>query len=105
MKPYRHVNLSASELTTLENGYKNGAKPHFRARCHGLILSSQGLKITEIASLYNKDEETIRNWMNNWESKGISGLFIAKGRGQKPALSVSTEETVAMVKKKSGNNP
>lgn len=104
MKPYRYIKLSPNELAILENGHKTGAKSHFRIRCHSLILSSQGLKVTEIAALYQKDEETIRNWMNKWESEGLSGLFISKGRGRKPALLTSSEKTVALVKKKSGSN-
>ncbi len=101
MKAYRHVVLSPSELATLENGYKNGSKFHFRIRCHSLILSSQGLKVTEIASFYKKDEETIRKWMNKWASQGLSGLMIAKGRGKKPALRECVKETVTLVKKNS----
>ena len=105
MKPYRHVLLSAVELQTLEEGHRNGKRPHFRVRCHSLILSHKGMKVSEIASLYEKHEETVRSWMDKWESKGIVGLFIAKGQGRKPILRVADEGVVELVKKKSRNSP
>ena len=63
------------------------------------------MKVSEISSLYGKHEETVRSWMDNWESKGIAGLFISKGRGRKPALSTEPEAAVELVKKKSVSNP
>jgi transposase len=105
MKPYRYVSLSPSELETLEEGHRNGHRPHFRVRCHSLILSHRGMKVEEIATLYEKHEETIRTWMTNWETKGIAGLFIAKGQGKKPVLRVEDEVAVELVKKKSRYSP
>ena len=105
MKPYRYIALSAAELETLENGYKNGKKFHFRTRCHSLLLSHRGFKVVEIATLLKKDECTVRRWMDNWEHKGIVGLFLGKGRGKKPALVATEAHVVELVKKKSGNSP
>lgn len=105
MKPYRYVILSPDELRTLEEGQRNGKQSHFRVRCHSLILSHRGMKVQEIALVYEKHEDTVRGWMDKWESKGIVGLFIAKGQGRKPILRTTDEEVVDLVKKKSKNNP
>lgn len=105
MRPYRYIKLSEFEVAVLEEGYKQGDKLHFRIRCHSLLLSHEGYRIEQIASLHKKRLETVRDWMNDWELHGISGLEIKKGRGRKASLSLTALETVEMIKKKSKNNP
>ena len=105
MKPYRYIKLSEAEEAVLSEGYKFGGKSHFRIRCHSLLLSHQGYRIEQIASIQNKRLETVRDWMNDWELQGIKGLEIQKGRGRKPALSLCALETVELVKKKLKNTP
>jgi transposase len=105
MKPYRYIKIDENEYKTLLEGLNNGKKSHFRIRCHALILSHQGWKIESIASLYSKRLETIRDWMDDWELKGVVGLMIQKGRGRKATLQVTASETVELIKKKSKNNP
>ena len=105
MKPYRYTKLEEVEHMTVSEGYTNGGKNHFRVRCHALLLSHEGWKIESIASLHKKRLETIRDWMNDWDSYGIMGLMIKSGRGRKATLQVSDMETVDLVKKKSKNNP
>lgn len=104
MKPYRFTKLEGNDKAMLSDGYNNGKKSHFRIRCHAILLSDEGWRVEEIASLYKKRLETIRDWMNDWDSKGIMGLMIEKGRGRKAALKLSNIETIDMVKKKSENN-
>jgi transposase len=101
MKPYRYVHLSDLEKETLEECYKNHEKSHVRIRSQSLLLSNVGWKKHEIAELHQKLPDTIRDWLNNWECKGISGVMIAKGRGRKSILSLTNPEEVALVKKKS----
>lgn len=104
MKPYRHIKLDEPASIMLNEGHKNGKKSHFRIRCHAILLSSKGYRVDFIASLYKKRSETIRDWMNDWDSKGIIGLMIQQGRGRKGGLSVNNPSTVELIKKKSKNN-
>jgi len=105
MKPYRHIELSETEKCLLEDGFKNGNKSHFRTRCHAILLSSEGMRIDAISSLYKKRMETIRDWMNDWTTDGIKGLMIQQGRGRKATLNVGNITTVAIVKKKVKEQP
>lgn len=100
MKPYRYLHLNA-DIDALSAGFKNGSSDHFRTRCHSLLLSREGMKITEVAALYHKQPASIRKWITNFEKYGISGLHIQPGRGRKGTLSTENAGDVAVVKKKS----
>lgn len=97
----RTFELTETEKLTLENGHKNHPKAHFRQRCHTLLLCGTGLRIKDVAKLYNIRTRTIYTWMNKWETIGITGLYIASGRGLKSKLGQLSEDRVKLVKKKS----
>lgn len=86
-------NLTEEEIQTLLEGYQNSQKAHFRNRCHSILLSSEGYKVSEIAAFYKVRTRTIYTWFNRWESNGILGLILQKGRGVKAKLDqLSPEE-------------
>lgn len=97
----RILKLSASEKATLEAGYKNSIKSHFRNRCHSILLSYEGYSVSEIAKLYKVRTRTIYTWFNRWEEMGLVGLMILKGRGVKAKLdelsSVQIEQVKAVI--------
>lgn len=100
MTPYRYIKLTPSEREIIEKGYKDGKIHNFRVRCHALLLSCDKMCVPDIAKLLDKQEKTIRQWMNRWESSAISGLYIQKGRGCKPLLSKANTQIVEEIKKK-----
>jgi transposase len=100
MKPYRYIQLSAVQTTVLESCFQKHEKAHVRMRSHAILLSSRGWKVPDIAELYSKQRDTIRDWFDSWEKEGLAGLLISKGRGRKAVLCVENLETVALVKKK-----
>lgn len=104
MKPYRYIILSATDNLAVVNGAKFGETHNFRERCRAIDLSNRGQTVPQIAFLLEKREETIRQWFNNWEKEGLSGLKIKPGRGLKPKLSITDASLVAEIKKKSKNN-
>jgi len=95
----RFIKLQKTEQVTLENGYQNHPKHHFRQRCHALLLSHRGKSCPEIANLFNIRTRTVYTWMDRWESQGLVGLMIQSGRGLKPILSISDLDLVDKVKK------
>ena len=96
----RYIKLLETERKTLEEGYKNHAKYHFRIRCHALILSDEGIQVKEIAKIYKTRTRTIYTWFDRWIKMGLAGLMILPGRGLKPKLSVHDTNMVNTIKKK-----
>lgn len=101
----RILNLSSSEQATLEAGYKNSRKHHFRNRCHSILLSYEGYTVSEIAKLYKVRSRTIYTWFNRWESMGLVGLMILQGRGVKAKLDELSEAQMEQVKAVIGSDP
>ncbi len=86
MRPNRYIQLSPSELITLEEGYKNVTHHQFKSRCHCLILSHQGYDMKTLKDIFNVSRPTITNWFDSWETNGIAGLWNQKGQGRKTIL-------------------
>ena len=99
MKKWRYISLTESDYYLVELGYQEGEKHHYRERCHAILLSHQHYKIMDIARMFNKKEDTIRTWFNQWELHGLKGLEIQPGRGLKPKLVTENVELVDFVKK------
>jgi len=95
----RYTKLTTIEQQTLEEGYKNHPKAHFRLRCHALLLSHEGMPIKSIRKITKTRSRTIYTWMDRWEQMGIVGLSILKGRGKKPTLCDKDEKLVTLIKK------
>ncbi len=99
------THLTQEEKQTLEEGYRNSSKAHFRNRCHSILMSYEGYKVKEIARIYKVRTRTIYTWFDNWEAHGISGLIMAKGRGVKAKLDQLCEQQEHTLKEAVGNNP
>ncbi len=105
MQANRYVTTSNEDTTTLEEAVKNHNKAYFRRRREGLLLSSRGYKIAQIAQLYKVRTHTVRAWMDNWEQTGLAGLQIASGRGRKAAIQLSDIALVKQIKQELELNP
>ena len=97
--------MTQEEKQTLEEGYRNSSKAHFRNRCHSVLLSYEGYKVKEIARIYKVRTRSIYTWFNDWEAHGISGLIMGKGRGVKAKLDQLCEQQVQTLKEAVGDNP
>lgn len=89
----------------MEEGVKNHKKAYFRMRCEGLLLSNRGYKVEEIARLFEVRTHTVRFWMNRWESYGVAGLQISKGRGRKASISLTDTQLVEAIEEQVKLNP
>lgn len=109
--------LTDSEIQALEDGYKNDRRHYFRRHCHCILLSNEGYSPSSLAKLFDVRKHTVLDWFNVYESEGISGLVIKKGRGRKSILDSSIAEKVveladgntckaeALIEQKVFNNP
>ena len=91
-------NLTADQISALENGFKYGETHHYRSRCQCILLSYQGKSVPELCEFYQKSNLTIYNWFNRWESEGLQGLEIRSGRGRKRKLDFDNSDHVEQVK-------
>ena len=85
---YKFVSkLSDEDVIKLKEVFTQHLKHRVRVRAHSLLLSNEGYKIQEIAKLYKVHINTVSEWINSWDSCGLSMLFEAQGRGRKPIYS------------------
>jgi transposase len=105
MSKARYIkDLSEEEKKALEQGYLHGSSSLFRKHCQAILLSNQGLSVQELMKIFNCRKNTIYDWMNNWEQKGIEGLKVRAGRGRKAILDCHNTEEVALVQSKISEN-
>ena len=97
--------LTEKEIQQLEYHYKNAKKHHFRIRCQIILLSNEGLKVSEIANRLKKDVDTIYSWINRYDSQGFEGLGNRKGQGRTATLSDLTKDQIAILEKEVKNEP
>ena len=90
----RFIQLSSSEILTLEDVRNHHPQFQFRNRSHCLLLSNQGHDITSLMGIFNVSRITIYNWFNRWDSQGLMGLYNEKGQGCKPILTDADIEKV-----------
>src|SRR5437588_12381611 len=74
--------LTESQRHTLAEIMKHEAIPRARVRAHGILLSSQGMKIKEIAKIYQVDRDTVATWIKKWEQHGVASLYDKTRRGR-----------------------
>jgi len=101
----RFIKLTKEDRETLENGYRDFAKHHFRQRCQSILLSDEGITVPELAKMFKVRTRTIYTWMDRWTTFGVEGLKILPGRGIKAKLKITDPDLVDLVKKKQSNLP
>ena len=77
----RQINFETQKLLT--RIHKQSSHHQVRQRSHCLLLTSQGMKNTELKRIFAVSEKTLYNWFNAWESRGLVGLYNRPGRGRK----------------------
>lgn len=97
--------LTEQEFQELEEGYKTGAKHHFRQRCKGILLSHEGYSVAEISNLLGHGKDAIYSWLNNYDAKGIIGLQNQSGQGVKARLDSLSKEDQKELEKTVAKSP
>src|SRR3989449_11486245 len=78
--------LTENQRHTLAEIMKHDAIPRARVRAHGILLSSQGMRIKEIAKIYQVDRDTVATWIKKWEQSGMASLYEKPRSGRPPKL-------------------
>jgi len=82
------VELSDAERAKLEGWVKNPPKPHLRKRAWAILLVADGQPMYEVAEDYRVrvHRTTVSEWVQRYQSNGITGLKVKPGQGRKPAF-------------------
>jgi len=86
--------LTESQRHTLAEIMKHDATPRARVRAHGILLSAQGMKIKEIAKIYQVDRDTVATWIKKWEQHGVASLSDKPRSGRPPKLTPEEQDLV-----------
>jgi transposase len=74
--PLRLRDLSADELAELHSAYRETKEARIRSRVQiVLLVAEHKLTAPEIAKIVRVNDQTVRNWLRRYESRGIAGLF------------------------------
>lgn len=82
----RRIRLSIEEAITLKECMLGSQDARQINRCHALLLSHKGYTINQLADIFDVDRDTISNWFERWQSKGLEGLSDAVRSGRPPKL-------------------
>lgn len=83
--------LTPEETQTLEEAYRNHPNHRVRQRAWGLLLSNRGYLAARLCELFEVRHETVSAWFENWETRGVVGLFDKPRRGR-PAIFGADEQ-------------
>jgi hypothetical protein len=88
MPKYRTIELTGSEKAALIEIRDYAEKPYLRERASAILQVADGRSGRWVALnglLRRRVPDTIYAWLDRYESEGLAGLTIRKGRGRPPA--------------------
>ena len=97
MPKRRYFTLSEAEMVELEKVRDHDEKPYMREKASALLKIAGGQSAHSVALhglLKPRDPDTIYSWLDIYESEGVAGFLVKKGRGRKPAFSPEYEEEI-----------
>jgi len=74
-------------LQKLSQISKKAKSKQERIRAHALILSNDGRKSQELATIFDVSQRTIFQWFKDFKEMGLDSLVQKSGRGRKNKLS------------------
>ena len=76
---------------------KKGKSKQERIRAHALVLSNEGKKSQELATIFDVTQRTVFQWFRDFKELGLDSLAQQSGRGRKTKL--SADKDLDIVKK------
>lgn len=67
------IDLTPEEQSQLETT-RRSRRSQVAERCHYVLLNAQGLSVPQIAQRLERNEHTIRKWLNAYHQQGVAGL-------------------------------
>ncbi|MEA1917418.1 MAG: helix-turn-helix domain-containing protein [Campylobacterota bacterium] len=83
----KKINIDDAEIIDKLKELKNfGTSKQERIRSHAVLLLSDGVKLSEIAKIFDVSDRMVYNWISEWNNLGLTSLKRKKGDGRKPLL-------------------
>ena len=98
-------NLSAEEISRLEQLWQTGNNFRFRNRSQAILLSFQKVPMDEIAKICQVGRDAVSSWIRKWEASGEAGLKDEPKSGRRPKLSEAEEKEALKLALKIPNAP
>ncbi len=86
--------LTKDTIKLLKRIYKQSKYYQVRQRSHCILHPHERYKISELMAIFGVSRNTIYNWLNNWESSGLVGLYNREGRGRKKLFDTRQQEII-----------
>jgi transposase len=86
--------LTDVEIQTLHAMHRYHPSRRARMRAHSLLLSHQGVSMPQIACMYQVDYRSVSSWIDQWQTRGLVGLYDQPGAGRRPILSLDEQQKV-----------
>lgn len=95
----RIIILNEEEEEELKKIRDKDPKPYFREKAAAILKIASGMSANSVAKfglLKKRKPDTIYDWLNDWETNGISSFAVQKGRGRhlKQTLSEGDKEAL-----------
>ncbi len=94
MGKIKQLELTEVQLRQLENGFRKGRSHCLRMRCRAVLLKAEGLSSAKAGEQTQMSLVSVNAWVHRFLSEGIAGLETRAGRGRKPIMDCSDEESV-----------
>jgi transposase len=86
--------ISSETLSLLHRIYQRSRHHQVRQRAHCLFLRQQGYSIVQLMDIFLVSRNTLYNWFNAWESRGLISLYNRPGQGRKPTFTPEQEQQI-----------
>ena len=83
--------LTARERVALNELYKTSRVVTLVHRCHAILLSADGWRVSMIAELLRVDQSTVHRWLDRFAEEGVAGLSTQWSDGRPPVWDESYE--------------
>lgn len=94
MAKIKVIQLTDQQRLQLVEGFRQGKSHAYRMRCRAVLLKSAGLTSKQVGLQTEMTNISVNFWVKRFETEGIKGLGTRPGRGRKPIMDYSDEETV-----------
>ncbi|MEA5259439.1 helix-turn-helix domain-containing protein [Arcicella aquatica] len=84
------VTLSDSQEQELQDLVAHHPKAYIREKACAILKIAQGhpgIWVAQNGLLRKRRKNTVYDWVHSYQTQGITGLFVKKGRGLKPSFS------------------
>lgn len=88
------TDLSFETQSLLKRFYTMSNKHETRQKAQCVFLSNKGFNINQLINIFGVHLNTIYNWLDNWDDKGILSLYHKKGQGRKSLLANIKEQEI-----------